>query len=337
MKRKNTLNLLVLTLMVALFLISYPCILFAELTPIEDNCLEDVYGSSGISIALKNFQIFNHIDSFRYCATDNGYLEFNNIRIHNGTFGPYLLNFDFGTAVTDSGIIYVDAFETAVASPYDWTGNAPEEIYRGMTSAVCNNWDQVYAFTIMDFIFCDPSSVVTTDPVNLGQIDIGLIDIPYFESYISPPIDGSGFDFESDFQMKIDEFSYAYQINPSDVTDFESLSFENIYFGESFSDLASDDPRDPSTWKPNNNTDYGSFKIGDLFGDMATSTPSNPASINVAEGDIYEDGDIYGFVDINLPMQGSLRFESAQFDTVDFGPGAIDGINVYRLGLQLIP
>ncbi|MGB9498832.1 MAG: DUF6160 family protein [Dissulfuribacterales bacterium] len=339
MRIKKTRTAIPFITLCAICLFLFPSILMAELAPLEDGGLEQICGAGGISIAVKNVQVFNYIDTYRYCASDNGYLEFNNIKIHDGAGGPYLLNYDFGT-VTDSGIMYLDVFETSVAPVNDWSGvpiGSGDAITRGMTSLIVPNWDQKIAYTISDFIFCDPTSTVVAGPVDLGQIDIGVVDIPSFSIFTSPRIGGSGFDWESDFQMTVDKFSYAYQIDPANPLNFKSLFFENNYFGASFADLAGDDPRFPSTWKPNNNTDFGQFKIGDLFGDISTDTPSNPASFDVGEGDIYGTGTIYGLTDLRLSMQGSIRFESAQFDTTDFGPGAIDGINVHRLELQLIP
>jgi hypothetical protein len=51
---------------------------------------------------------------------------------------------------------------------------------------------------------------------------------------------------------------------------------------------------------------------------------------------------------LRLPMEGSIRFESATWyydrtaplpenQFVDFGPGAIDGLKVHRLDILLIP
>ncbi len=135
--------------------------------------------------------------------------------------------------------------------------------------------------------------------------------------------------------MTIGKIGYEYN------TGCDSLEIGPIYIGESFADLAGDDPRFPATWKPNQATpvDFGEFQIGDMFGDITTGTYSNPAGIDVGEADLDCGGPdpVLGAVQLRMPMEGSIRFESAEFDGIDFGPGAIDGIQVHRLNLFLIP
>lgn len=302
----------------------------AGLTPMENTELEAVTGNAGFSIAIKDVQIFHHIDTYRYCATDNGYIEFQNFYMH-GIGDVAKFNFDFGTTMTDSGIIHYDVFETEIASLEDWNNTIdPAEIYRGMVSTIVPNWDQELAYTIGNLSFFDPNYPNTTDPaaVDLGSLTMGLIDIPHFSNYISPRIDGVGFDFQTSFQMTIDKIGYAFNDH------CDALEFCPIYIGESFTG----DPETPASWAMN-----GDFQIGDLFGDTSALSPadwkhSNPAKINVGEGEIYgADNGIYGTLAMNLPMQGSIRFESATFDGTDFGPGAIDGMQVHRLNLMLIP
>ena len=308
----------------------------AELTPMKNSELESVTGNGGFSIAVKNVQLFQYIDNFRYCASDNGYLELQNIKAINGdNGGPALFNYDFGST-SASGAVYYDVFETEVAPVNQWDGvpiGAGDAITRGMSSTIVPDWDQKLAYVIGNVIFCDPSSTVINTPVDLGSMFLGNIDIPKFASYLSPRIGGNGIDFETDFQMTIDKIGYAY----NDSCD--AIELCPIYIGGSFTDLTGDDPRFPATWKPNQATpvDFGVFQIGDLFGDMSTLTPSNPAMIDVFEGDVYSDGDIYGMIDLRLSMEGSIRLQNANFDGTDFGPGAIDGIQVHRLDLKLIP
>jgi len=319
----------------------------------ENTELESITGAAGFSIAIKNVQIFHHIDAFRYCASDEGYIEFQNFFMH-GNGNPAKFNYDFGTTVTDSGIIHYDVFETDVGSPNDWSGDpivADDALVRGMILTDVPNWDQELGFTIGNIAFFDPDYDV--NPVNLGSFTMGLIDMPRFSTYTSPRIAGSGIDFQTSFQLTIDKIGYAY----NDSCD--ALEICPTYIGGSFVD-GSDDPKNPASWMPNRVVpqDFGDFQIGDLFGDMTAVDPvdyhSNPAMIDSAECDIYPDDGIpggkddviWGFLNLKLPMEGSLRFESATWyvdsagptpDVVNFGPGAIDGIQVHRLNLQLIP
>lgn len=314
----------------------------AGLTPIEDTEMDTIWGSAGIMITPKNIQIFHHIDTIRYCAPlDAGYIEFQDFEMGgDGDVARY--NYDFGS-VTKSGIMLLDIAEPEVVPPvYDWSGYAfgtSDTIHRGMIMLRVPDWDQELAYSIGNIELFDPDydpSGTGAAPVDLGSFYMGLIDMPRFYYYTSVPVDGTGFDYQYNFQMTIDKIAYAYNDN------CDTLEIGPTYIGESFADLSGDDPRFPSTWKSNQATavDFGEFQIGDLFGDISTGGYSNPAGINVGECDF--DGPlgpdpVLGALQLTAPMNGSIRFENAVFDGVDFGPGAIDGLQVHRLELFLIP
>ncbi len=324
----------------------------AGLAPMADTDMEAVCGSAGIRIAVKDIQIFNHIDVFRYCDPCGDYIEFQDFMMHGvgdvATFNlgapssspPY---YYFGSYTNDpppSGLIFFDVAEPEVAPVNDWYGYAfgtGDLIHRGMTLVSVPYWDQELAYTIDNVILFDHDYPNTISPaaVDLGSFYIGLIDRPRFYTYTSPPLYGSGFDFQSNFQMTIDTMGYAYN------TSCDTLEFGPIYIGGDFTDLTGDDPRYPTTWKPNQTTrvDFGEFQIGDLFGDITNGVYSNPAGFDVGERDLdgAGPGPVLGYLNLSLPMEGSLRFESATFDGTDFGPGAIDGLHVHRLDLMLIP
>ena len=324
------------TILLVFFTVFFlPVIVGAKLMQLENRDLEEITGNAGFSIALKNIQVFQVIDSFRYCASDNGFIVLDKIKVHDGNGGPYTLNYDFGTAITTSGIIHYDIGEPEVASVNDWSGNNPTAITRGMTGVAAANWDQNITYTVGSFIFGDLTS--SYGAVDLGSLELGPVGLNSFDYYYSPPIYGSGIDWESDFQLNIDHATYAYQ---SSATDCERIIMTGFYMGELFSDFSGDDPSDPSTWKPNNNVDYGQFKIGDLFGDLSNNLASNPASFNVGECTTGSGNATYpgvGMIALSTPLIGSIRFEDVQFGDVDFGPGAIDGIHAHRLELRLIP
>jgi hypothetical protein len=76
----------------------------------------------------------------------------------------------------------------------------------------------------------------------------------------------------------------------------------------------------PSSW-----TYSGPFKIGDIAG-------GNPAQI-----DIGTDASGVTSMRYELPMAGSIRVENVTFGESDFGPLALDGLNVHHLALQFHP
>ncbi|MDA3897065.1 MAG: hypothetical protein PF482_13070 [Desulfobacteraceae bacterium] len=328
---------------------------YAELTPLENTDLEEVWASAGIMFTPKNIQIFHHIDSIRYSAPlDAGYIEFQDFEM-GGDGDVAKFNYDFGS-VTKSGIMTFDVAEIEVAPPvYDWSGYAfgtSDTIHRGMTLLNVPDWDQELSYSIGNISLFDPNypTAGTAAPVDLGSFYIGLIDMPRFYYYTSVPINGTGFDFQYNFQMTIDKIAYGYNDNCDKLEigpTYIGGSFKNDSGGDDYVDASgntvTDNPADPSSWKPNNNsTDFGEFQIGDLFGDIVAGTYSNPASINAGESACLDidptDGvDVLGALQLTLPMEGSIRFENASFYGTDFGPGAIDGIQVHRLNLFLIP
>jgi hypothetical protein len=354
----------------------------AGLAPLEDTDMDAVCGSAGIMLAVQDVQIFHHIDSIRYCAPlDQGYIEFQNFEM-GGDGDVAKFNFDFGTPSSlppyyylgqytndppPAGLMFFDVAEPEVAPVTLWDGPLTpgldpndDAIYRGMTRLSAPYWDQELSYTIGNIRFFDPAYPplpAAPTPVDLGSFYMGLIDMPRFETYTSPPINGTGFDFQHNFQMTIDKVGYAYNDSCDSIelcTTYIGGSFKGPGGSDTYVDSSGasilDDPTTPTTWKPNNkNTDFGEFQIGDLFGDMTTFTPSNPAGIDVGECDVYGNGTVYGFMNLRLPMEGSIRFESATWyndrDDIDsdgktfvnFGPGAIDGMQVHRLDLKLIP
>lgn len=313
----------------------FPCSSYAELTPLENTELEQICGNGGFSMAIKNVQIFEYIDKFRYSASDNGYLELDNIKVNDGSGGAFHLNYDFGTQVTRSGAIYFDVGEPQVASEFGF-GTAVTSISRGMISIQAPVWDQDITYTVSNFIIDDPN---TLGAVDLGELELGPIKMPSFAYFYSPPVnEQSGLAWENDFQLIIDHATFLYKIDNITPSNGEKITLSKLYMGNNFTTGSSDnDPRFPSHWAPNNGGDIGQFKIGDLFGDVATNTPSNPARFDVTEGDFRNTGTIYGGVILNTPLIGSIRFEDVQFGATDFGPGAIDGIHAYRMTTLLIP
>ena len=309
---------------------------FAQLQEIDNAEMDQICGTGGIAIGFKDLQLFHHIDQFSYYASDGGYITFNDVLYHDSDGSAFKVNFDFGTAMTPSGIMYFDIGLVEVATQEDFNlSSDPVSDYRVLTGLQVPDWDQNYIISVNGFTFSDGTAANTFD---LGQLDFGPLHTPSYNFWTSTHMDGTGLDYEYDFQSHIENISWAYKINPTSST-CERLTIENLYLGESFADYTGDDPADVSTWKTSNNVDYGMFKIGDLFGDLTVGSEehSNPAQFDVGMVDDPVAGDTYNTVLIALPMSGSMRFEKADFGGTDFGPGAIDGITVHRLNMYLTP
>lgn len=161
------------------------------------------------------------------------------------------------------------------------------------------DWLQAVNIHVDALYFCEAS---------LGSLDMGVIERPTFYWLLGAHDDG--IDFESGQRLSIGSLQYTYN------TLGDLFALDGIYLG------ASDDgaPEDPTTWEMT-----GVFQIGAL-------TEGNPATFDVGQGD---DGLVT--VSLNLPMSGSLRVANVQWGGTDFGPVAIDGIQVHRLTVQLVP
>jgi hypothetical protein len=297
----------------------------ATMNELTDGDLNNICGTGGIAFGLKDIQIVNVIDSFQYHATDGGYVEFKPFVVSGSNGLAYSLNYDFGTTITPTGIIYFNISTEKVADPYtcDLSTWAPSSTvsptWESMASISVPSWDQDIVYTIGHLNFSDG-----TTTYNLGEVDIGPVHEPSSFYYFAPH-PGSGIDFEYDFKMQIDQISYT--VNN---TAKENLTFSNIYIGKSISG----DPTTPSAW---DTTNMGLFKIGDMFGNLTTGSEahSNPATYDVGASQF--NGNLYAAERINLPMEGSMRFEKVDFGGTDFGPGAIDNIKSYRFNVYLVP
>jgi len=177
----------------------------------------------------------------------------------------------------------------------------------GQTFVVMNSSTNVSprTYTIGNFVFCDQ---------DLGSLRLENVrhdvDTVAFGSHADG---GCGIDME--YQTKIDIDSITYRYNFNSLPNFpNSLVLSGLHLCQ----YATGSPEDPTSWSY-----AGKFKFGDLAND-------NPITIDVGTTD--ENGTS---VFMNIPMSGIARVENVEFNKQDFGPVAIDGINVHHLGIQL--
>jgi len=162
---------------------------------------------------------------------------------------------------------------------------------------------QPRTYTVGNLVFCNQD----LGSIRLENLRRGASD----RLMIGGRTTGCGIDLEYDTELTIDALKYSY--NGSG----QFLALSGIHLAGS----AGGTPEDPATW-----TYAGKFRIGDLEN-------ANPATIDVGTSTVDETTSIF----YNLPMAGSLRVENVRFDTSasGFGPCAIDGINVHRLGVRM--
>lgn len=163
-------------------------------------------------------------------------------------------------------------------------------------------------YTVGDFVFCNQS--------------LGILRVENFRTAPSNKLivsarntGGGGINFDYSTELMIDSARFIYnQVAP--VPD--ELNFTGIHMAET----VTGDPTTPSLWAYT-----GKFKFGDTAND-------NPATIDVGTAD-NGDGTQTTSVFYNIPMKGSVRMESVNLGGTSFGPCALDGINVHRLGIQI--
>jgi len=302
------------------FTLLLPLVAIGTLQPLGNSELDKVMGQSGITIAVKDVQIFQNIAQYRYFASDSGYLILTNLQSD-------VMKYNFGTDMS-TGLIQMDAGVCEVASLDDWNATTdPTSVQKGMYGASATNWEQEVSYYTDGFIFSDGNNAY-----DLGEVWLGQIRQPSWKYFMAPHEVGSGVDFEFDFEMHIDALAYAYGTDSSN--NCLKLAFEDIHIGQSFGfGTAGDDPANPATWT----SDIGEFQVGDIFGDLAANEHARPAQIDAGVCNFDFCDDPLGAYRLRLPFSGSFRFENAEFGGTDFGPGAIDGINAYRLDVYLFP
>ena len=145
----------------------------------------------------------------------------------------------------------------------------------------------------------------------LGNLNMdGLSQGPSL-SHIGVHADGTGGGFDFDYTTRISADALKYTYN----TALENLTLSGIHLAGA----ATGDQTDYTTWGFT-----GDFKIGDI----AAGTP--------AKVDVVTDAGSTSLY-LNLPMQGTLRVENVAFGGNNFGPIAIDGIDVHRLTVKMTP
>jgi hypothetical protein len=199
------------------------------------------------------------------------------------------------------------SMDTPIDDYYAWntldvatTDDGLTKVYLKMSLGV-----EPRTYTIGNFVFCSQ---------DLGSIRLeNLRRTPADMLLLSGRNDGtSGINLEYQTELILDSAKFIYNTSPI------SLDLNGIHLAGTVGGA----PEDPSAW-----TFSGKFKFGDFQTD-------NPVTIDVATGTNL-DGTTSTSLIYNVPMNGSLRVQSVDFGGNNFGPCAIDGINVHHLGIQI--
>lgn len=280
---------------ISIFLILLSTKAFA-ISPMSEKQLKTQTGQSGISIAIDDVVIYHQSSSIKFIDSN---LD------TPGYLGfkdiKKLHTYNTGNAIELDSDHLMGHISMDLIIPDASTGG----YLNPYLSLSCSDWQSTAFFK--------------ADQIDFNGTDIGGISIvnskfPKWNLYLGSH--DSGIDFEAGFQMQTDSFKYDY----GDPLDDNCLEFKNISIAGTFNNQSNtDDPANPSTWNPVDRFMVGNFK---------TNTPAK-FDIGIRQSDNMP------IIQISAPMSGSIRIENINIGQRDFGPTAIDGIQVHRMTIEL--
>ncbi len=304
-----------------------PVAAHAQMSQLSDKNLSGISGQAGVSIMMDGSMQF-HEDSFYFSDTQNW--------PHPN--GIWLINFDIsGSSTVGTPFSFATLYQ---ASPLtlepdtidvatDTLGNAtgtPGTTFVSIfdTSHMTPRW---YSIGDIEFQNWNGSSY---DPlVSLGSLNLDAVSQgPSLYQFWAHASQGISFDYSTTISASALNYTYSTATPAANST----LSFSGINIAGS----ATGDPRYPNGYTDNSTdppTIYpiwgfsGTFKIG-MIGDASNA----PATIDVAT-----DSGNNTYLSLSLPMAGTVRVADVNFGGQDFGPIAIDNIQVHRLNVKISP
>jgi len=271
----------------------------SQMEALSDADMEAITAQSGVSLAIVDYQ-------FDWAA---GYFS-----LYDSDYSQ-AVDPDDG-AISFTGLTLINGVvETKKA--INWDAYTIEDTFHPMVGQTFVLWQisdlyQHLNLAVDDVVFCGQS---------IGQLAIDSFTTP--EQYFTLGAHGSGVDFQYDLQMHMDRFGYTYNTSGADDT----FELSGIHLVGTFEDMANFDITDSTTWdipmNPSGWTSSGVFSIGDI-------DSGNPAAM-----DIGTDASGQTVIQLELPMSGSLRVEGLNFGNKNFGPLAIDGLQVHRLTVTI--
>jgi len=307
------------------------------LVNLTDAELANVTGQAGVTIWINGSgRLTADVIAISDSSTVN-WLEFHNLVVDDGKGGYFSFNtpLDLGPYPYNPANLVFEPVTIDVGTKNAWTettttliadmnGKLPgdpeyiptyQTIYHPAQALVAvQDSTQVSPrwYSVGDLVFCNQS---------LGSLNLDALSMGPSLHRFGAHADGtSGIDFDYSTSVYAKEFRYTYTTTPVSPDTTGTLALTGIHLMGAATGTA-DDPSNPATWEFTGTNNV--FRIGNI-------DTGNPATIDVST-DTGGTTSLY----LNLPMQGSLRVENVTFGGNDFGPIAIDGINVHHLYVKI--
>jgi hypothetical protein len=345
----------------------------AQISQLSDDVLSGISGQSGLSIMMDGSAIV-HYDFLSFSdtqTTNRSWIELYDFNVDNGPGVP----FSFATSLdsgpntvnvwTDvSGVTRVSTFDTSQMNPRTYSvgslvinaydiKNYSVDLATAVTTYLASNPDPGLSLAYWanpatpslwdsaDFVLLDGLNDINIDPLivkyqasvnhtNTSQPlgSIKLDSLRQGPSLYRVWAHSSGISFDYTTTLSASALTYTYNTTPT------TLSLTGINIAGS----ATGNPQDPTfttvPW-----VFSGTFKIGTIGDPDVYDINSNlifvgnqPATIDVGT-----DNSNNSYISQNLPMSGTIRVADVNFGGKDFGPVAIDNLQVHRLNLKISP
>lgn len=295
----------------------------SQMSQLSDEDIRGISGQSGVSIMMDGVATVHYdLISFSDTQTHPNYIELKDFNVDNGSAGGA---FSFATLYNPSPLV-LEPKTIDIATD----GNGRTFITMVDTSQMN---PRRYIVNDLELKYWSGSTYYEQP---LGSIELdALRQGPSVYNLWAHTAGGISFDYAT--TISADALTYTYN-----TTTPEALSLSKIHIAGS----ATGDPKDPYDLDHTGDpwVFSGTFKIGTI-GDASNA----PATIDVAT-----DAGVTS-LSLNLPMAGTIRVAEVIFGTntvssdpnfnsnfaegapLNFGPIAIDGIQVHRLNVKISP
>ncbi|GAB6161622.1 hypothetical protein JCM12298_07810 [Desulfothermus naphthae] len=288
---------------ITVILFAYLFIFFSHqgtprLIKLNEKQLSEIKATSGISIELNNIELYHEFQEISFHDSDGGTTEFNKISLQDVVIGD---GNGWGYYVDTLYPIELDIVkfyrESLVLLDYD---------YALKIKAPMINSNQITSIENINFCGQD-----------IGRLDLGPKLKNSFEFWLVPPDCITPLTSDAGIYFKLWTFSQNGGLKYFYNNMGDNFQIGNLYIAQSINGT----PEYPSSWVPQGKFFVG--KEGGADGDFARINITN-SNHNV-------------IMDMDFPMSGSIRISNVHAGDFNFGPIAIDSIQVHRMSVRFIP